>query len=653
MSPVPGPPSGAARRRGRGRDKPVTRAAARLVITGLVVLALLPPLCVAVAGSLLTWTQVQSDLARVEWLLERETGQAGGDDWQVLLSQPPFDSTRDARLLRDVEGTVVGHSDLARQLARPALSGSLTLARPVVTSDGRAITLEVHRSLRPVIDMTLMLGLATTLTSLVLWGWAFMRRVSALGLAEDRVLAHSSSDALTGLLNREALRRRASRALDRVRASEGPGRQTVGLLVIDVDRFGLVNGTLGQPAGDALLRHVAERLVAVTRDSDQVARLGGDQFAILVDGVSGTPALAAMARNLLRAFEQPYRVGGHETVVTLSIGLVAASRGNDSIDAVLRCADAAMRVAKQGGGGRFRIFEPTMAVDTADRLDMDVRLHRALANNEFFLMYQPVVDASGQKVLAVEALARWADPARGLISPVEFIPVLEQTGMIVPVGRRLLYQACHTAVAWARAGAADLTLSVNVSPRQFAEPDFVNTVLDALELTGLPPSRLLIEVTEGLLLDPAADAVAKIDALASAGIQLAVDDFGMGYSSLAYLKRFRLHALKIDRMLLRDVAAEPQDAAIVRAIVELGRGLGLKVVAEGVETLAQFDALRALGCDAMQGFLFSMPLAEERIRAHLVGGEPLVGLPESSPAPVPMARDGIPGAVAVQTLFAP
>lgn len=610
------------------RRDSVTRFARRLVVSSLVALAVLPPLVTLGIGSINAWSRARADLERIDWLLARDAGRAKDHDLVSALSLPPFESTRDARLLLDAGGQVVLRSEAPRELAWPAFHLSQPLHAPLALEAGLAATLEVRHSLRPVIDLTLLLGLASTLMALVLWGWAFMRRVTALGQAEGRVHDFFSSDPLTGLLNRDALRRLLIRALARSTESRGERVRTVGLLVIDVDRFGLVNGTLGQPAGDALLRHVAERLVAATRESDQVARLGGDQFAVLVEGITGTPALAAMARNLLRAFEKPYNLGSCETVVTLSIGLAAAGRGLETIDDVLKAADAAMRVAKQGGGGRFRIYEPAMSVDTSERLELDVRLHRALSNNEFFLMYQPVLDANGEATIAVEALARWADPVRGLISPVEFIPVLEETGMIVPVGRRLLNQACEAAAGWMRAGARELTVSVNVSPRQFAEPDFVNTVLDALELTGLPPRLLLIEVTEGLLLDPAADAVAKIDALATAGVRLAVDDFGMGYSSLAYLKRFRLHALKIDRMMLRDITTQPRDAAIVRAVVELGRGLGLKVVAEGVETRAQHSALRAMGCDAMQGFLFSLPLRPEQIRAHLLKGEPLTGQPE-------------------------
>ena len=629
----------------------VTQVARRLVVSSLVALAVTPPLIHLGAGSLSAWSQARADLDRMDWLLAREAGRVTPDELLSVLSLPPFDSTRDARLLLDAEGGVALRSEVPRELAWPALALRQTLKAPLTLDDGVAVTLEIQRSLRPVFNLTLLLGLGSALMALILWCWTFTGRFSVLGRAEGRVNEFFSSDGLTGLLNRDAMRRRLAQALERYRSASSETRRSVGLLVIDVDRFGLVNGTLGQPAGDALLRHVAERLAAATRESDQVARLGGDQFAILVEGVSGAPALAAMARNLLRAFEKPYRLGDYETVVTLSIGVVAATAELSGIDDILRAADAAMRVAKQGGGGRFRIYEPAMNVDSSARLEMDVRLHRALSNNEFFLMFQPVVDASGEKIVAVEALARWADPERGLIGPVDFIPVLEQTGMIVPVGRRLLNQACETAAGWIRAGAQELSIAVNVSPRQFAEPDFVNTVLDALALTGLAPHCLLIEVTEGLLLDPAADAVAKIDALATAGVRLAVDDFGMGYSSLAYLKRFRLHALKIDRMLLRDVATQSRDAAIVRAIIELGRGLGLKVVAEGVESQGQFDALRSLGCDAMQGFLFSMPLSPERIRAHLLKGEPLVGQPDLTPVTAPMVTADIPGTVGVQTLF--
>jgi diguanylate cyclase len=278
----------------------------------------------------------------------------------------------------------------------------------------------------------------------------------------------------------------------------------------------------------------------------------------------------------------------------------------------------AMRAAKRDGGKRFRIYEPTMDADAAQSLERELRLRRAVQGEEFFLVYQPIVDAQGEHAFAIEALLRWADPQRGVISPAEFIPVLEQTGLIVPTGRWVLQQACRRGAAWIAEGAHQLVLSVNVSPLQFVEPDFVDMVRGIVEHTGFPPRQLQLEVTEGLLLDPTAESLAKLDALAELGVRLAVDDFGMGYSSLAYLKQFKLHSLKIDRMFVRDIPHHCQDAAIVRAIIDLGHGLGMHVTAEGVETPEQAHALKRLGCDSLQGFLFARPVAEHQVAPALL-----------------------------------
>jgi EAL domain-containing protein (putative c-di-GMP-specific phosphodiesterase class I) len=277
-----------------------------------------------------------------------------------------------------------------------------------------------------------------------------------------------------------------------------------------------------------------------------------------------------------------------------------------------------MRAAKSGGGGRYRVFEASMLVNTQLQLELDMALRRALQAGEFELAYQPIMSADGARIDAVEALLRWNDPGRGVVSPAEFIPVLEQTGLIVPVGQWVLHEACKRAQGWMAQGAMPVTLSVNVSPIQFAQADFVRHVLAALDATGFAAHQLQLEVTEGLLLDPTPDSLRKMDALVDAGVRLAVDDFGMGYSSLAYLKRFRLHSLKIDRMFVRDVPKLKQDTAIVRAIVELAHALELHVTAEGVETAAQHDALQALGCDSMQGFLFARPMPAEAMRERLL-----------------------------------
>ena len=352
---------------------------------------------------------------------------------------------------------------------------------------------------------------------------------------------------------------------------------------------------------------MAERIRSVTRESDIVARLGADQFVVQAEAAAGAHALGAMARNVLRAADEPLRVAGRDMVAPLSIGIALAGDHADDVDGLLKCADAAMRAAKAAGGARFCVYEPEMEADHRQRLDLDLRLRHALERDEFFLVYQPIVGAGGRGIVAVEALLRWADPVRGVISPVDFIPLLEQTGQIVPVGRWTLREACRRGRSWIAGGAEDLLLSVNVSPRQFAEPDFVQMVVAVLAETGLPSGHLQLEVTEGLLLEPTPQTLQKIDALVAAGVRLAVDDFGMGYSSLAYLKRFPLHALKIDRMFVRDLPQARHDAAIVRAIIDLGHGLGLTITAEGVETANQFHELRRLGCDTMQGYLSARP----------------------------------------------
>ena len=368
--------------------------------------------------------------------------------------------------------------------------------------------------------------------------------MGVLRRAEGRMREYTQRDALTGLHNRDGLRHRLQHALARGHSTF----RTVAVLVVDLDRFRIVNDSLGQPAGDLLLRGVADRIRAVTRPSDMVARLGADQFAIMVEGVAGAQAAAGVARNLLRALEPSYLLGGRETIATLSIGVAVASEHANSVDALLKGADAAMRAAKDEGGGRFRLYEATMDADTQQRLDMELRLRRAVQLGQFFLVYQPILDAAGERIVAVEALLRWADPLRGTVSPTEFIPILEQTGLIAAVGRWALGEACRRGALWRRSGAPALLLSVNVSPRQFGEADFVDTVQAVLLETGFCASQLQLEVTEGLLLDPTPATLAKLDALVCSGVRLAIDDFGMGYSSLAYLKRFNLHTLKIDRM---------------------------------------------------------------------------------------------------------
>jgi EAL domain-containing protein (putative c-di-GMP-specific phosphodiesterase class I) len=328
-------------------------------------------------------------------------------------------------------------------------------------------------------------------------------------------------------------------------------------------------------------------------------------------------ALQAMARNLMRAFEPAYLLNGQDTIATLSIGIALAGDSAQGVDDLLTCAEAAVRAAKVAGGGRTCVYDPAMQTHTEEQLLIERQLRQAVLAQQFFLVYQPIADLRDGRIVGVEALIRWNHPSRGVVMPAEFIGLLEQTGLIVPAGRWVLEQACRQVVQWLAAGAHGLTLSVNVSPRQFAEPDFFDTVIAVLAQTRLPAEHLQLEVTEGLLLDPSERTLARLDALAERGIKIAVDDFGMGYSSLAYLKRFRLNALKIDRMFVHDMARQSQDAAIVRAIIDLGHGLGLHVTAEGVEKSEQFHELRRLGCDWVQGTLIAQPLSDGEMASLL------------------------------------
>ena len=596
----------------------------RLVLAGLMLVAALPALLVAVVGYVNEHQRAHAGALAIAWVAERQAAgnplaRPARQELAALAHLPGMDAHGEAREIVDAAGESIESGGDAQARGWPSISVSHALYRGVEP----VTTVRVTRSLRPTLNLACALALVSSVFALLLWIVAFKRPMGLLRSAEGRIREYARHDALTGLHNRDGLRRRLERALARA----GDSFRTVAVLVVDLDRFRIVNDSLGQPAGDALLRGVADRIRAVTRPADVVARLGADQFAILVEGISGPQAAAGMARNLLRALAPAYMLGGRETVATLSIGVAVASEHANSVDALLKGADAAMRAAKNDGGGRFRLYEAAMDANTQQRLEMEQRLRGALVEQQFFLHYQPIMDAGGERIVAVEALLRWADPQRGTVSPNEFIPILEQTGLIVTAGRWVLNEACHSAQAWRAAGARDMLLSVNVSPRQFAEPDFVDTVRGVLAETGFPPTQLQLEVTEGLLLDPTPQSLAKLDALVDSGVRLAIDDFGMGYSSLAYLKRFHLHTLKIDRMFVRDIAGANQDAAIVRAIIDLGHGLGMRVTAEGVETEAQFHELRRLGCDSLQGFLFARPLPEPELRARLAlpptaGAEP-------------------------------
>ncbi|HEX2010757.1 MAG TPA: EAL domain-containing protein [Roseateles sp.] len=433
--------------------------------------------------------------------------------------------------------------------------------------------------------------------------------ITARKAAEAEIERLAFYDPLTGLPNRRLLLDRLQRALA---AAQRGGRHGA-LLLIDLDNFKTLNDTQGHDLGDRLLKQVAERLSPCVRKSDTVARLGGDEFVIVLDelsedGHSAAVEAEAVGSKLLKLLTEPYELSGVEHHSTASIGIALFGPATPGPDDAMKQADLAMYQSKAAGRNAIRFFDPAMQSVASTRATLDAEMRRGLQRGEFRLFYQAQVDARGA-LTGAEALLRWQHPVRGLVSPLEFIAAAEQSGLILPLGQWVLDEACRQLAEWARRPAlAGLKLSINVSARQFQQPDFVTRVQGALARSGAPSQHLKLELTESLLMDDVEGVIAKMNALQACGVGFALDDFGIGYSSLNYLRRLPLEQLKIDQSFVRNVLTEKHDAAIVRTIVALAQSLGLEVLAEGVETEAQRAFLLNQGCAAHQGFLFSQPL---------------------------------------------
>jgi diguanylate cyclase (GGDEF)-like protein/PAS domain S-box-containing protein len=427
--------------------------------------------------------------------------------------------------------------------------------------------------------------------------------------AEARVAYMAHHDALTSLPNRVLMRLRMEDMLRRVRRDGGQ----FAVLCIDLDNFKSVNDTLGHPLGDLLLQHVAIRLQSALRDHDTVARLGGDEFAVIQGGAATPDIASALAERLLTVISEPYELDGHLVAIGASIGVTLAPGDGEDADRLLKQADMALYRAKGDGKGAFRFFEPEMdaRVQARRRLEMDLR--SALHTGGLEIHYQPLIDIASGDTCAFEALLRWPHPERGMIPPADFIPVAEETGLIGAIGAFVLRQACSDAMAWP----ADTKVAVNLSPLQFRTGNLLQTVMSALDASGLSPRRLELEITETLLLERSDQILATLHALRALGVRIAMDDFGTGYSSLSYLRSFPFDKIKIDRSFVRDLCANPDSQAIVRAIISLGSSLGITVTAEGVETERDLETLRAEGCTQAQGFLFSVPKPQHEIMPGL------------------------------------
>lgn len=429
-------------------------------------------------------------------------------------------------------------------------------------------------------------------------------------------LAHH--DPLTGLANRFSLLARLEQAL----ADASRSRYSLAVMFLDLDRFKNINDSLGHHVGDDLLVKVGGRLSRSVRNADIVARLGGDEFVVVLHGVTDASVAAHVAEKLLATLSEPYLLEGRELHVTPSIGIALYPDDSRSAAELMRNADAAMYHAKALGRANFQFFTDELNRASAERLDLEGKLRRAIGRNELEVWYQPQLSLTHGRTVGVEALLRWRHPEHGLISPGTFIPLAEETRLIVEIGSWVLRTACMQAVAWHERGLGPLRLSVNLSPKQLRDSELLAIIAGILDETGLDPQQLELEITESSVMEQPEKAVELLGSLKRLGIKIAIDDFGTGYSSLSYLKLFPIDHLKIDRSFVSDIESDSNDAAIVTAAVSLAHNLGLSVIAEGVESAVQTETLRALGCDELQGYHFSPPLPAEKLELFLTSGRP-------------------------------
>ena len=447
--------------------------------------------------------------------------------------------------------------------------------------------------------------------------------------ADERIEYLASHDGLTDLPNREIFNQLLHFTIEAARRYQ----RRFAVLFIDLDRFKIINDSLGHEAGDILLVETANRLRQSLRSSDVVARLGGDEFVVILESTAESQDIEVIAQTLLSALSQPVQLSGHECHTTASIGIAMFPDDGTDVQTLTKNADMAMYLAKEDGKNGFRFFTKAAKTQSIERLTLETSLRRALDREEFSLHYQPKVDLASGQITGVEALLRWTHPELGMLSPVQFIPLAEETGLIVPIGRWVLKQACAQNMAWQRQGLRPVSMAVNLSPRQFADEGLLHDIDDALNACGMSPTLLQLEVTESMVMQNVARAVRILEAIRSRGIRLAIDDFGTGYSSMSLMKQFPIDTIKIDRSFVRNLADDCEDQAIAQAIISMGKALGLTIVAEGVETTEQETFLRDHACDEMQGFLFSKPVPPEDM-PQLLEQRPTVS-PPLQPEPLP------------------
>jgi len=439
---------------------------------------------------------------------------------------------------------------------------------------------------------------------------------NALREQQSRLNYMAFHDSLTGLPNRSLFYDRIYHGLARARR----GNSRVALMLLDIDRFKNINDSLGHDAGDLMLKAISTRLNEGVRDMDTVARLGGDEFVVVLEGVHDLEDVMFVANKLLVTLARPMEISGHEITSTVSIGVSIFPEDGEDTDELLKHADIAMYKAKEAGKNNCQFYTKGMNATAVNYLLLENDLRRALELNQFTLHYQPQIDLKTGDLMGVEALVRWQHPERGLVSPAHFIPLAEETGLIVPIGEWVLREACRQQKIWLDAGKKVGKIAVNLSPRQFRQKNFPGKVEAILRETQLAPEFLELEITESCAMEHAGETINQLNQLNQMGMFLAIDDFGTGYSSLAYLQRFPIQKLKIDRSFVNDIHDDMNDAAITKTIIGLAHSMQLRVVAEGVETEHQAEWLRQRGCDQAQGFLYAKPMSPKQFESHFHGG---------------------------------
>jgi diguanylate cyclase (GGDEF)-like protein len=452
--------------------------------------------------------------------------------------------------------------------------------------------------------------------------------ITARKLAEEKIRYLAYYDSLTGLSNRVLFKEQLRRAL----ASSEQHKRMVAILFLDLDRFKAINDTLGHDAGDQLLQRVADRLRLrvrpydlISRDSEEqrdslIARLGGDEFTILLEGIANPESAARVARRVIEALEEPFELNGNEVFISCNIGISIYPHDGTDMEVLVKNADVAMYCAKDLGCGTFQFYTQEMNSASLERLILETHLRKAIERDEFFLHYQPQVDSGTHKIVGLEALLRWNNPVLGPVSTASFIPLAEETGLIIPLDRWVLSTVCQQLEAWREAGFPPVRVAVNLSARHFLKSNLGET-MKQLESPGLASrNHLELEITEGVLMDNTSEVIDALTRLQKTGVSISIDDFGTGFSSLSYLTRLPFHTLKIDRSFVSRIGDSAESATVVTAIIALARSLGKEVIAEGVETVSQLEFLKQNGCRVIQGYLFSPPLAEERIRRLLLEG---------------------------------